>query len=147
MTLMEVAMLVGGALIALLGFIAMANIPKLYIDARKADRQALRAIGQVIELTKEPATGPDAGGPTWHPVVRFEDRDGHEHTFQAGYGTAPSKWAVGDPISVAYPPLKPGQARIDTPFMAYHSVLVAFIIGFVFLGFGTGLVVIAVPGH
>ena len=146
MTLMEAAMLIGGALLDLLGFMAMANLPKLYIDARRDDREALRTIGHVVELTEEPATG-DARGPTWHPVVRFEDRDGHEHTFQARYGTAPSKWAVGDPIPVAHPPLKPGEARIDTPFMAYHSVLVAFIIGFVFLGFGTGLVVIALSGN
>ena len=143
MTLMEAAMLIGGALLALLGFLAMANIPKLYIDARSDNRQALRAIGQVIELTEEAATGSDAGGPTWHPVVRFEDQDGHEHTFQARYGTAPSKWTVGDPVEVAYPPLKPGEAEVDHPFMTYHSVLVALVVGFVFLGFGTGLVLLA----
>ena len=140
--MMEAAMLLGGALLVLLGLIAMANLPKLYIDAKKANRQALRTIGHVVRLTEVPATGPDAGAPTWHPVVRFQDEDGHEHTFQARYGTTPSKWAVGDSIPVAYPPLKLGEARIDHPFMAYHSVLVALIIGFVFLGFGTGLVLL-----
>ena len=143
MTLMEAAMLIGGVLLVLLGLIAIANLPKLYIDAKNANRQALRTTGHVIGLTEVPATGPDAGAPTWHPVVRFEEQDGHEHTFQARYGTAPSKWAVGDPVAVAYPPLKPGEAEVDHPFMTYHSVLVALVIGFVFLGLGTGLVLLA----
>ena len=34
-------------------------------------------------------------------------------------------------------------ADVDHPFMTYHSVLVALVIGFVFLGFGTGLVLLA----
>ncbi len=92
MSLVEAAMLIGGALLALAGLMALGNVRRLFVDARSASRRALRTTAHVVELTEVPATGPDAGAPTWHPVVRFEDQDGHEHTVQVRYGTGPSKW-------------------------------------------------------
>lgn len=135
-------MLFGGGLLVLLGLLSLLQLPKVISEARRADRESIRVTGRVVELTEEPPTGSDSEASTWHPVVEFEDRDGREHTFQARYGTTPAKWAVGDPIEVAYPPLKPEQARIDHPFMAYQPVLIAVLIGIVFLGFGAGLVLI-----
>lgn len=142
MTFIEIAMLIGGSLMVLIGFMALASCRKVYLEAREDDRQALRATGEVIDLTEERPIHAD-GAATWHPVVEFQDRDGREHTFQARYGSTPPKWAVGDSIRVAYPPSKPAQARIDNRFMAYHSLLVALVIGFAFLGLGTGLVLVS----
>lgn len=142
MTLIEIVMLVGGGLLVLLGLIAIANLPKVFLEARNDDRKATHTTGRVIELIEEPASGPDTN-PTWHPVVKFEDRDGREHTFRARYGTFHSRWAVGDAIPVAHPPSRPEQARIGNRFMAYQSVLVALVIGIVFLAFGSVLVQLA----
>lgn len=147
MTWMEAAMLMSGALFVVLGLMALVNVPKVYVEARNSSRQALRATGEVIRLTEEPATGPDAVGPTLHPVVRFEDQHGREHTFQARYGSIGSKWAIGDPIEVAYPPSKPGEAIVDNLFMNYHSVLVALVVGFALFGLGSGLVLVALFGQ
>ncbi len=147
MGLVETSMLVVGAVLALGGLMALANVRGLFVDARKASRHAVRTTAHVVDLTEVAATGPDAGTSTWHPVVTFKDQDGNEHTVQVRYGTGPSKWVVGDPVKVAYPPMKPGEAEIDVPFMTYHSVLVALVIGVALLGLGLGLVLVALFGQ
>ncbi len=135
----EVLVGLGGVALFVLGLWSLASVPKVIAEVRKDNRSAARTTGRVIDLVEEPATGPDAGAPTWHPVVRFEALDGQEYTFHARYGTTPAKWEVGDSIKVAYPPGRPDQAEIDAAFMAYQPVLIALLVGIVFLVFGATL--------
>lgn len=137
--LTEVLVWVGGVALFVLGLWSLASVPKVIAEARRDYRSAARTTGRVVDLVEEPATGPDAGAPTWHPVVKFEALDGQEYTFHARYGTTPAKWKVGDSIKVAYPPGKPGLAEVDTPFMAYQPVFIALLVGVVFLAFGVTL--------
>lgn len=140
---MEVGMLVAGALLSVLGLVTLVNLPKEFLDARREDREATRATGHVIELVEEP---PGPGGDSdssWHPVVRFEDEDGREHVFESRFGTIHTRWKVGDPIAIAYPPSKPEAARLDTAFAAYHTVLVVLLFVVVFLGAGPLLILLA----
>lgn len=140
--LVSAALLIGGSVLVLLGLWSFSMLPRTFLDARRDAAEARRATARVIELTEEPARGEDSL-PTWHPVIRFEDEHGHEHTVQARFGTAPSKWSVGDEITVWYPPSAPEQADIDHWFSTYHPVLVALVFGLVGSGGGAGLILIA----
>lgn len=85
---------------------------------RRGSRQfaagAVRAQGVVVELVSGPAPGTSSQVPLSYPVVRYRTMDGREVVFRSDYGTQPSLWRPGQPVTVLYQPSNPQDARIET---------------------------------
>ncbi len=87
---------------------------------------AERTPGQVIEVRAERGF---RGERLYRPVVRFTvPASGRAITFDSGFRLWPSPYSAGDEVTVAYDPVEPEHAEIDSFWSRYfYPLLMAFV--------------------
>lgn len=110
-----------GGVFLLVGIVFLGLAAKGFREARRFVRGAVRAEAKVIRLAQERNEDQTLFGPEerrwfYYPVFSFIDSAGREHTVRSSAGQSPPGCAVGDTVSILYPPEAPEQARLDRAF-------------------------------
>ncbi|MDR0277390.1 MAG: DUF3592 domain-containing protein [Paucimonas sp.] len=89
---------------------------------------ALHAQGVVIDLEEHYGDG----SVTYRPVVTFLDEQARPVRFTSALGSAPAAYGKGEAVTVRYLPNQPEDARIDSFFEHWGTVVVMLVVGIPF---------------
>lgn len=126
MGLIGYALIIGGVL-ALLG-----GVLEVRTRARMR-RDGLRLVGTVQRHHAYRSRDTDSPGPTYAPVVRYQDERGQIREFESKVRTSVRRPSVGQQVPVIYLPGRPESARLDTAGRNALSLFLTFGIGTVLL--------------
>lgn len=98
--------------------------------------------GVVIELKEVESTSRKSRSIVYYPLIKFEPKQGKAINFQAGTGTNPPSYNVGETVPVLYNPNNPYKAEINSFFDLWFSFILLLLMGGVFTGVGATMFLI-----
>jgi hypothetical protein len=113
-----VSSMVGGLLVG--GLVCIALPVRWWLRARRRMRRGGIADGVVVALRPQ-ASAPDPE--SYVTVFQFDDRNGISHRISSTVAHGPAQHAIGDPVQVAYEPVRPEDAELVAD--ARHLVALA----------------------
>lgn len=119
----------------LVGLGMLAGSVALLQHTRAFIARAARADGVVTELVARHSNDSD----TWAPVVRFTPGGGEPVEFTSSSSSNPPSYHRGENVVVLYDPAQPQRARIDGFFSLWGAPLILGVLGTVFSGIGSGI--------
>lgn len=123
-----------GYIFAAIGTIMLALAVTVLVYQQAAFADAIFVEGTVIGQDRRSSSGSA-------PVVQFRDESGQYHRFESSVSSSPPRYAVGDAVTVKYPPNEPQGAAIDDFLSNYLVALIFGGIGFIFFAIGGGILV------
>jgi len=129
------------------GIVGVAAIVAGSFAARKTKRflaRAKTARGTVMHLVMRSSTDSEDGTVSYayYPVIRFTAQTGEEIDFEAGTGSNPPMYAMGQPVEILYDPADPYRAKICSFLDLWMVPALAFGIGSIFAIAGLGLMIL-----
>ena len=121
------------AVLIVLGVLALVGGVREIRTQRAMRRTGIHAIGIVLRHVIYDSRDLDSPGPTYAPVVRFQDEHGRFCEFESRVRTSRQRPAVGQNVAVVHPPGRPGSALLDTVGRKALDLFLAFGCGLVFL--------------
>lgn len=129
------------------GLVGVAAIVAGGFTVRKTQRflaRAKAARGTVMHLVMRSSTDTEDGtiSYAYYPIIRFTAKTGEEIEFEAGTGSNPPMYAMGQPVEILYDPQNPSRAKICSFLDLWMAPMLFFGIGGVFAIAGLGLVIL-----
>lgn len=126
-------LIIGPAVFLIVGTIFTAVGVNRIRQQRRFVATAKTATGTVIEINEEFQRVNRERRLLKYPVVRFSTLDGQEIEFQSSTGTNPSRYRVGDQVTVLYQPDDPQQAEIQSFLSLWCLTIIMLFLGVVSL--------------
>lgn len=121
-----VFMLVGMGLLTILAFIE--------IEHQEFADDAIMTTGIVVDLREVDGSE----GSTYMPIVEFATRTGDHYRIEASYSSSPPRFAIGENLTVLYPPDAPQDGRLQIDNSIFTNVLYLVMGGVALLFDGIG---------
>ena len=103
-------------------------------DTRSFLAEAAKAEGTVVHLILSYSNK----SRTYHPVVRFTERNGKAIEFVSSIGSNPPGYSEGEKVEVLYLPAEPYKARLNSFFSLWGASIIVGGLGGIFLLIGVG---------
>ena len=103
-------------------------------DTRSFLSEATKTEGTVVHLILSYSNN----SRTYHPVVRFTDRNGKAIEFVSSTGSNPPGYSEGEKVEVLYLPAEPYKARLNSFFSLWGGSIIVGGLGGIFLLIGGG---------
>lgn len=131
----------------LFGTVGIMAIVAGSFSAHKTKRflaRAQAARGTVMHLVMRSSTDTEDGtvAYAYYPIIRFTAQTGKEIEFEAGTGSNPPMYAMGQPVNVLYDPDEPYRAKIHSFFDLWLVTTLCLGIGSLFAIAGMSLVLL-----
>ncbi len=121
-------------LFTFLGLAMLAGTYYINEDTRSYIAEATKTEGTVVHLILSYSNKSQ----TYHPVVRFTERNGKSIEFVSSTGSNPPGYSEGEKIEVLYLPAEPYKARLNSFFSLWGGSVIVGALGGIFLLIGGG---------
>src|SRR5262245_35485103 len=106
-----------------------------YLETRSFIRTAVRAEGTVVRLERYRSRNSS----TYHPVIRFTDRNGENIEFVSSVGGTVVSYSRNERVEVLYLPHMPEGATLNTFSALWAGPSIIGGLGIIFFAVGTGI--------
>ncbi len=121
-------------LFTFLGLAMLAGTLYINEDTRSFLAKATKTEGTVVQLVLSYSNH----SRTYHPVVRFTERNGQTIEFVSSIGSNPPGYSEGEKVEVLYLPAEPYKARLNSFFSLWGASIIVGALGGIFLLIGCG---------